>query len=69
MKKFFALLAVALVAVCFTPTAGATEIVSLPQKVTVENVVTEFQTQSQQDVDIWIIIDDDGTVIIIIEKN
>lgn len=69
MKKFFALLAVALVAVCFTPTADATEIVSLPQKVTVENVVTEFQTQSQQDVDIWIIIDDDGTVIIIIEKN
>lgn len=60
--------AVALVAMCFAPTAGATEIVSLPQKVTVENVVTEFQTQSQQDVDIWIIFDD-GTVIIIIEKN
>lgn len=70
MKKFFASLAVALAAMCFAPTAGATEMVSLPQEVAVENVVTEAQTQLQQEVEVWIIIYDDGTVvIIIIEKN
>ena len=70
MKKFFASLAVALAAMCFAPTAGATEMVSLPQEVAVENVVTEAQTQLQQEGEVWIIIYDDGTVvIIIIEKN
>ena len=70
MKKFFASLAVALAAMCFAPTAGATEMVSLHQEVAVENVVTEAQTQLQQEVEVWIIIYDDGTVvIIIIEKN
>lgn len=60
----------ALAAMCFAPTAGATEMVSLPQEVAVENVVTEAQTQLQQEVEVWIIIYDDGTVvIIIIEKN
>ena len=36
MKKFFASLAVALAAMCFAPTAGATETVALPQEVAVE---------------------------------
>lgn len=70
MKKFFASLAVALVAMCFAPTAGATETVALPQEVAVENFATEAQAQLQQEVEVWIIIYDDGTVvIIIIEKN
>lgn len=70
MKKFFASLAVALAAMCFAPTAGATETVALPQEVAVENSATEAQAQLQQEVEVWIIIYDDGTVvIIIIEKN
>ena len=70
MKKFFASLVVALAAMCFASIAGVIEMVSLPQEVAVENVVTEAQTQLQQEVEVWIIIYDDGTVvIIIIEKN